>query len=108
PAWGKMSVGQMLAHCAVSYEMIFEDKHPKPNGFARFMLKTFVKGIVVGDKAYKKNSRTAPAFLITEEKEFESEKKRLKSYLWKTQELGEAHFDNKESHSFGKLSKKEW
>ena len=27
--WGKMSVSQMLAHCCVTYEMVFEDFHSK-------------------------------------------------------------------------------
>ena len=31
PGWGKMNVAQMLAHCNVTYEMIYTDKHPKPN-----------------------------------------------------------------------------
>ncbi|NAS31102.1 DUF1569 domain-containing protein [Flavobacteriaceae bacterium R38] len=71
-------------------------------------LKTFVKPVVVGKKPYKKNSRTAPVFLIKEKKDFNAEKERLVSYLTKTQELGEAHFHNKESHSFGNLTKEEW
>ena len=29
--WGKMSVSQMLAHCNVTYEMIYDNIHPKPN-----------------------------------------------------------------------------
>ncbi|WP_435181734.1 DUF1569 domain-containing protein [Cellulophaga omnivescoria] len=98
----------MLAHCNVAYEMTFEDKHPKPNSFKKFLLKTFVKNAVVGPKPYKKNSRTAPEFIITESKNFEEEKNRLLSYLDKTQKLGETYFNNKESHSFGKLSSKEW
>ena len=108
PNWGKMSVSQMLAHCCVTYEMVFTDKHLKPNFFTKFILKTFVKKIVVSEKAYDKNGRTAPQFLISDEKEFESEKKRLIDFIIKTQELGEAYFDGKESHSFGKLSKTEW
>ncbi|NRD20458.1 DUF1569 domain-containing protein [Winogradskyella eckloniae] len=108
PNWGKMSVGQMLAHCNVTYELVFEDKHPKPNGFMKWMLKTFVKNVVVSEKPYKKNSRTAPVFLITSEKEFEIEKERLIAYITKTQALGSAHFDQKESHSFGTLSATEW
>jgi hypothetical protein len=108
PLWGKMSVDQMLAHCNVSYEMVYEDKHPRPNALVKFMIKLFVKSTVVGEKPYKKNMRTAPAFLMTDEKDFEVEKKRLIEYLKKTQELGESHFDQKESHSFGKLSVKEW
>ncbi len=106
--WGKMDVAQMLAHCCVTYEFIYTDKHPKPNAFNRFILKTFVKKAVVGDKPYKKNSPTAPAFLIKEPKEFNSEKERLIDYITKTQELGSEHFNNKESHSFGVLTLKEW
>ena len=108
PLWGKMSADQMLAHCNVTYEMAFEDKHKKPNGFTKFMLKLFVKSTVVGDKPYKKNSRTAPQFLITNARNFVEEKARLTDYLKKTQSLGEAYFDDKESHSFGKLTKQEW
>ena len=108
PFWGKMSVGQMLAHCCVSYEMVYEDKHPKPNAFARFFIKAFVKNTVVGPKPYKRNTPTAPAFKMTEEKDFESEKTRLIGYLQKTQQMGEAYFDGRESLSFGNLSISEW
>ncbi|MFT3704990.1 MAG: DUF1569 domain-containing protein [Agriterribacter sp.] len=106
--WGKMNVAQMLAHCNVTYEMAYENKHSKPGFFMRFILKTFVKKIVTGEKPYPKNARTAPAFLITGEKNFEVEKNRLVNYLNKTQQLGEAHFDNRPSLSFGKLSIQEW
>lgn len=109
PLWGKMSVAQMLAHCSVTYEMIYEpNKHPAPGAFAKLMLKLFVKGIVVNEAPYKKSSRTAPAFLMTEPKIFETEKTRLIDYLKKTVQMGENFFDGKESHSFGKLNKAEW
>ncbi|MDA7803129.1 DUF1569 domain-containing protein [Crocinitomix sp.] len=108
PAWGKMSPTQMLAHCAVSYEMVYENKHPKPKAFAKFMLKLFVKDMVVGKKPYKRNSRTAPAFMQSEEKDFDTEQKRLIEYITKTYEQGEAFFEQKESHSFGKLTVNEW
>lgn len=39
--WGKMTVAQMMAHCSVTYEMIYEDIHPKPTGFKKFILKAF-------------------------------------------------------------------
>ena len=108
PEWGKMNVAQMLAHCCVTYEMLYEDMHPKPNFFMKLMLKAFVKKAVVGPKPYPRNSRTAPAFLITDERDFEKEKARLIGYIERTQQLGEEYFDGKESHSFGKLSKEEW
>ncbi|GAA4966835.1 DUF1569 domain-containing protein [Algibacter aquimarinus] len=108
PLWGKMSSDQMLAHCNVTYEMTFEDKHKKPNGFTKFILKLFVKNMVVGDKPYKKNSKTVPQFLITNARNFVEEKARLTDYLKKAQSLGEDYFDGKESHSFGKLTKQQW
>jgi hypothetical protein len=106
--WGKMDVAQMLAHCNVAYEMVYEDKHPKPNFLMKILLKSFIKQTVTGEKPYKRNSQTAPAFVVKDPKDFEKEKKRLVSYIHKTQQLGEAHFDNKDSHSFGKLSITEW
>lgn len=106
--WGKMTVDQMLAHCNVTYEMAYEDKHKKPGGFAKFMLKLFVKGVVVNEKPYKKNSRTGPTFLISDKRNFENEKTRLINYINKTVELGENHFEGKESNSFGVLNKTEW
>jgi len=108
PLWGKMSVDKMLAHCNVSYEMAFENIHPKSNSFMRFILKMIVKNTVVNEVPFKKNSSTAPAFLIKDEKNFEAEKNRLKVYIIKTQELGSAHFEGKESHSFGALTSTEW
>ena len=107
--WGKMTVSQMLAHCNVSYELVYEEeKHPKPNAVMKFIIKLMAKGTVVGETPYKQSLRTAPAFIITDDKNFEAEKTRLINFITKTQELGEAYFDGKESHSFGVLNKAEW
>ncbi len=106
--WGKMTVDQMLAHCNVTYEMVYDNIHPKPNALMRFILKTFVKKSVVNEKTYPKNSQTAPQFIIKGDRDFETEKKRLVDYINKTHQLGETFFDGKESHSFGVLTKSEW
>lgn len=106
--WGKMNVAQMLAHCNVIYELAFENKHKKPNFLMRFFAKTFAKEMVVGEKPYKKNSMTAPVFIVKEQKNFETEKDRLVMYIRKTQEFGERYFENKESVSFGHLKSSEW
>jgi hypothetical protein len=103
-----MSVDQMLAHCNVAYEMIFENKHKKPNVLMRFILKALVKDKVVSESSYPKNSRTAPAFLVIDKRNFEIEKQRLLNYITKVQQLGANDFDGKESLSFGKLNKVEW
>lgn len=106
--WGKMNVSQMLAHANVSYEMAYTDKHPKPNALLRFILKTFVKNVVVGPKPYKRNTPTAKAFIIGDGRDFETEKARLLEYLDHTLQLGKDHFEGRESLSFGRLTADEW
>ncbi|GEO06670.1 hypothetical protein AAE02nite_43340 [Adhaeribacter aerolatus] len=108
PQWGKMSVSQMLAHCNVPYEMVFTDKHKMPNFLLQWVLRLFIKETVTGEKPYKRNLQTAPAFVIKDEKNFAAEKERLINYIRQTQQLGEGHFDGKKSHSFGTLNKTEW
>jgi hypothetical protein len=106
--WGKMDVAQMLAHCNVTYEMAFENIHPKPNFFMKFILKKLVKPKVVNEETYPHNGQTAPQFIIKDSKKFEEEKMRLINYITKAQLLGEVHFEGKESHSFGSLTAVEW
>lgn len=108
PDWGKMSVDQMLAHLNVAYDMSFTEKYTKPNAVAKFFLKLMVKKAVVGPKPYPKNGRTAPVFIITDERNFQEEKKKLIDYIEKVRDLGEAHFEGRDSHSFGALTSNEW
>jgi len=106
--WGKMSVDQMLAHCCVAYEMAFTDKHPKANPVMRFLLKNFVKKGVVNEVPYKKNLPTAPAFRIKNAKNFGEEKARLIDFLNQTKALWTAHFEGKDSLSFGPMTATDW
>jgi len=108
PKWGKMNVSQMLAHCCVAYDMSFTDKYPRPSAIGRLMLKLFVKNAVVGPKPYPKNGRTAPVFIISDERDFETEKSLLLENIQKTHDLGSAYFEGKESNSFGPLTAKQW
>ena len=108
PLWGKMYADQMLAHVNVAYEKAFEDLHPKPKGFKKLILKLLVKKAVTGPKAYSKNTRTAPVFIIKGSRNFEVEQKRLITYLNKFLSLGREHFEQLESHGFGPLSSEEW
>jgi hypothetical protein len=108
PHWGKMDAAQMLAHCNVTYEMAFTDKHPKPRGLMKLVVRMFVKNAVVSEKPYPRNSRTAPQFLISDGRSFKLEKTRLIAYVNQCQQLGAAYFDGKGSRSFGPLNTREW
>ncbi len=108
PKWGIMSVEKMLAHCNVTYEYVYDNKYKKAGFPLNLILKLFVKKFIVNEEPYKQSLRTAPDFIITDERVFETEKQRLVNYIRKTQEMGEAQFDGKKSHSFGVLNKTEW
>ncbi len=109
PNWGTMSVDQMLAHCNVTYDYTYHsEKFTPPNAVKRMLLKAFVKPIVVSEKAYPKNGRTAAEFKMVGEKDFEREKSKLIENIRRTQQLGATHFEGLENFSFGKLSSSEW
>jgi hypothetical protein len=105
PILGKMDVANMLAHFNVTYEMEYDNIHPKPIGLKKLMLKIFVKNSVVSPKPNKKNGPTGSEFIIKNIRKFDTEKKRLVEYINKTQQLGEIYFDGRKSHSFGILTK---
>jgi Protein of unknown function (DUF1569) len=107
--WGKMSVGQMLAHCNVAYEIVHEPgKHSPPGPVGKFFARVFAKGTVIGDRPYQQSSPTAPMFVIKDSRDFDLEKTRLIGYINKTFQQGAAHYDGLENMTFGKLSSREW
>lgn len=109
PLWGNMNTAQMLAHCNVTYLYTYEPyRFEKPNFLKSFLLKAFVKKYVVSDAPYKNNSRTAPDFIISDSRDFETEKQTLIANIEKTQRLGEEYFDGLKNFSFGEMTKKEW
>ncbi|MCC7501554.1 MAG: DUF1569 domain-containing protein [Flavobacteriales bacterium] len=112
PQWGKMNAAQMLAHCSKPYEMVcdptYSADHKRPNAVVRFLLKRFLKPIVVGPKPYSKNSRTAPDFIVADERILEVERKRIIDHINQVQAWGAKHFDEKDNHSFGVMTAQEW
>lgn len=108
PLWGKMDAGQMLAHLNITYDFCHGKKKAKLNPLMKFFLKKFVKKTVVGDKPYPKNGRTAPYFLVTDEKVFSEEKAKLIENMEWVIRQGEDYFKGRPTASFGSLSSQEW
>jgi hypothetical protein len=76
PMWGKMNVGQMLAHCQVPLEVALSDKTLK-RSIVGFLFGKMAKKVVVSEKPFKRNLPTAPSFIVKDERNFEKEKVRL-------------------------------
>lgn len=108
PQWGKMNSAQMLAHLNVTYDLAYDKVQSPANFFTKILLKLLVKPIVTNEKSYKKNSHTAPIFIITDERDFEKEKSIFINNVKETEAKGVAFFDGKLSSSFGAMTAKEW
>lgn len=106
--WGKMNAAQMLAHLNVSYDLAYEKINSPVSFFTKLMMKLFIKNIIVSEKTYPKNSRTAPVFIITDEREFEKEKALYVENIKETEKKGANYFEGKESSAMGKLTAIEW
>ena len=107
--WGKMNAEQVLAHLNVAYSMVFEpEKHKRPSFIAKFLLSNFVKPKLTNELPYKQNLPTSPAFIISDERNFEEEKKKLIGNIQRVQQLGRIAFEGKEHLNFGKISAQGW
>jgi len=108
PQWGTMNAAQMLAHCCVPYEFVFDGTHPTPGTFKKFIMRLLIKNAVTGSRPYPRNSRTAPAFVISDQRSFDNEQQRLIAYINRCEQLGSTFFDGRDYPSFGKLTLVEW
>ena len=107
--WGKMNVAQMLAHCNVTYRMIYDEGFlQKPGYIKKLLFRWFIKPYVVSEKPYKQSVQTAPQFIVVDEKNFNEERQKLIAYIQRVQQEGKAAFEGRESHSFGPLTANEW
>jgi hypothetical protein len=104
--WGKMSVAQMLKHLTVPYNDLLEDKQRPPKN--RLLGRLLFKPIMTGEKPYRKNSPTAPQFIIADEPDFEQACQALKEKMQAIHARGAAYFEGKEHYFLGKLSAREW
>ncbi|MCC6727223.1 MAG: DinB family protein [Saprospiraceae bacterium] len=107
PQWGKMNAAQMLGHCAVAYKSATGELVLKPMPFIFRLLGRMIKKSVLSEKPYKKNSPTAPEFLIPSDVDFEHEKQRFKEDFEKLA-VGPQVVRTLKHPFFGEMSAEEW
>jgi len=103
--WGKMNIGQMLYHCQMPLNIILEkeDYGVKPN----WLINLLFKKSMYSDKLWRKNLPTAPGFKITDEKDFDTEKKAITNLIDELNTHRERG-DWRPHPAFGKMTKDEW
>ena len=103
--WGKMNVGQMLAHCQMPIG-VADGTHKLKRTFFGRVIGQLVKSTLYNDKPFKRNLPTDPSFvMISNEKDFEKEKQKL---LEMVRNFSEAKIVNETHTFFGKLTKEQW
>lgn len=107
PKWGKMNVSQMLAHCSAFQDIAIGYSAPR-RSWLGILLGRFAKPILYNDKPLACNLPTIPDILITGEKDFETEKERLKQKLIRLQKNGPETCTDHPHPFFGKLTSEQW
>ncbi len=105
--WGKMSVDQMLAHCALAVEATINGPQTKRSALSLIFGK-IAKKSMFGDKEVKKNLPTDKNFVVADKRFFEFEKQRLKNALDTLSKGGPDKIAEKPHVFFGKMTAAEW
>lgn len=105
--WGKMNVGQMLAHLNTSLETAMGLNLPKRLFIGR-ILGPFVKPNYLSEKPLGKNAPTDKFYIFTDNREFEKEKAKAIELLKQFFEGGSAKCTTNPHSFFGKLTPDEW
>jgi hypothetical protein len=103
--WGKMSVGQMLAHCTAAMQVPVGDLKLKRTALS--LIGWMFKGMIVSEKPFSKNSPTAPEFLMRDDHTFDAEKQRFVTVYNKLTQ-GASVITCYKHPFFGKMSTEDW
>ena len=76
PLWGKMNAAQMFAHCTEVQE-VCNGKALENTPFFLKLFKGFIKKSVLNDKPYPKGSPTHQQYVMSSQKDFDTEKQRF-------------------------------
>ena len=107
PQWGKMDVAQMLAHCS-AFQDIAMGKSNHKRWWIGLLIGTFVKPIFYNDKPLPHDMSTIPTILIADQRNFETEKQKLKQEILTFQNNGQEKCTTHPHPFFGKFSPEQW
>jgi len=102
-----MKVAQMLAHCS-SFQEIPEGKAFPPRDGVGRLIGRFVKPIFYNDKPPPRNMSTLPTTRIVDDRDFETEKEKLKRQIAAFQRNGMEKCSSHPHPFFGKFTPEQW
>ena len=107
PLWGKMNVGQMLAHV---HEPLLVMTGDKKLGFTPlgFLMGKRLKKKFLHERGFGKNLLTHTDFKMVDKKQFEAEQTKLINLLKELLEKGPSVITKNKHPFFGNMSHQEW
>ena len=105
--WGKMEVGQMLAHCKEAFKVPLSDKK-MPRMLLGLLLGWAIKKKLYNEEPWKKNLPTAPNFIIKDDRDFEKEKKELMDMISAFHNGGPGNVGKFPHPMFGSFTSEQW
>jgi Protein of unknown function (DUF1569) len=106
--WGKMTPAQMLAHCAATMEMAVGITLPPRRFVGRILGPLVKKAIIQEGKPFRRNSSSDKSLIIKEDRDFETERQRLRELLERFAAAGPEGCTRHPHSFFGPLTPMEW
>ena len=106
--WGKMNPAQMLAHCSAALEMAMGKTNPPRILLGRLLGRVAKKSMIVNGTPMRRNSMTEKSCLVTDERDFQAERERLRESIDRFASGGPAICTKHPHFFFGPLTPGEW
>jgi len=105
--WGKMDAAQMLAHLAATMEMACGDIKPR-RSLMGYLLGGRLRSLMSDERPMRRNSPTAKQIRITDPRDLDRERERLKKLIQRFHHGGRDECTRHPHVFFGPLTPDEW
>lgn len=106
--WGTMNAAQAVAHCCGGMEMALGDTRPR-RVLAGRIFGRIIKRLALGNEApMRRNTPTVPEIVVADERELDSERRRLSGLIDRFVAAGPAGCTTHPHSFFGRLTPREW
>jgi hypothetical protein len=106
--WGKMNPAQALAHCSAAIGMAVGETRPPRIWIGRLLGPIAKKSVIVNGTPMRRNSMTEKSVLVTDERDFEVERQRLRESIDRFAAGGPGICTKHPHFFFGPLTPVEW
>jgi hypothetical protein len=106
--WGKMSAAQSLAHCSAGMKMAMGQSNPQRVFIGRLLGPLAKKSMIVNEKPMPRNARTDKSLVVSDERDFELERLRLRELVDRFAAGGPGVCTKHPHFFFGSLTPEEW